>query len=687
MHSTIILCVVGLVAFAFGFGVKHLTNLLKRRDLETHTARLEAEMSSEQLRAVVKASLDGIIIIDDVGTIVEFSESAEKIFGYERKKVIGMPMAQLIIPERYRPGHSEELERLRNASETRNLGKRIEIEAVRSNGEEFMSEFAVSRSRSPNGDIFISYIRDISENRKAENALRVAKRKAEDANEVKSKFLAAMSHEIRTPFNAVLGILELLQDTEINDDQKRLIDTAGNSTKALLQVINDTLDYAKVTAGKLNLRNGAFDVSILLKETVDLFLPVASEKELKLVSKFEFGENVYVEGDSGRLRQVIINLVGNAIKFTHEGSVTIEASTKLRADGHIEFRCNVLDTGIGIGAEKKQHLFEEFFMVDDGDTREYEGTGLGLSISHKLIDLMDGKIGVESVEGQGSKFWISVPLGVSTTQTQLEAPVNNHADIDIAGMKILLAEDNKTNQMVLGRMLDKHNCIVTIASNGVEALKHLTTNTFDVVLMDISMPIMGGLKATQIIREPENPFNNIPIIALTAIATNDDTETFLEAGMDAVLMKPVARFDLVHKIFEIVRGKSNVSGQVDAEENDMTFNMEKLEDLFGDISEEELNVFRTQLRIDLESTMRDLETGIETTDKHVVRKAAHTLKGLAATYGMDELSTQAHLTNSYTLDGSNGDWVRAAKQSITNGEHVLRKLDKVFSKFQRALSR
>jgi len=681
MHSTIILFAVAIVAFVFGFGFKRLANLLKRRDTETHAARLEAEMSAEQLRAIVKASLDGIIIIDDVGKIVEFSESAEKIFGYDRKKVIGMPMGQLIIPERYRQAHRAGLERMRNSGEPRILGKRIEIEAVRSTGEEFMSELAVSRSRSSSGDLFISYIRDISENKKAENALKEAKSKAEEANEVKSKFLAAMSHEIRTPFNAVLGILELLQDTDVNDDQKRLIDTAGNSTKALLQVINDTLDYAKVTAGKLSLKNKTFDMSSLLQETIDLFLPVASEKDLDLVSKIDLGDHVYLEGDSGRLRQVIINLVGNAIKFTHEGSVTIDASTHRHEDGHVEFQCNVIDTGIGISDQKKQHLFDEFFMVDDGDTREYEGTGLGLSISHKLIELMQGEIGVDSVEGEGSKFWISVPLDVSASTAPAEVERKNHSDIDLSGMKILLAEDNKTNQMVLGRMLDKHECSVTIAANGVEALKHLTTNKFDVVLMDISMPIMGGLKATQIIREPENSFNNIPIIALTAIATNDDTETFLEAGMDAVLTKPVARFDLVHNISEIVNGKRNGSEQVDPEENNMTFNTETLEDLFGDISKEELDVFKTQLRLDLESTLSDLGAGVENSDKRIVEKASHTLKGLAATYGMDGLSTQAHLTNSYTLNDSNGDWVHAAKRSIENGKSVLTELDDVFSEY------
>jgi len=195
------------------------------------------------------------------------------------------------------------------------------------------------------------------------------------------------------------------------------------------------------------------------------------------------------------------------------------------------------------------------------------------------------------------------------------------------------------------------------------------------------MPIMGGLKATQIIREPENSFNNIPIIALTAIATNDDTETFLEAGMDAVLTKPVARFDLVHKISEIVNGKRNGSEQVDPEENNMTFNTETLEDLFGDISKEELDVFKTQLRLDLESTLSDLGAGVENSDKRIVEKASHTLKGLAATYGMDALSTQAHLTNSYTLNDSSGDWVHAAKQSMESGKSILTELDDVFSEY------
>ena len=683
MTLTVLLFGVAAAAFGSGYVFKRFSLKYKKRDFEAQTAQLEAELNADQFRAIVKASLDGIIIIDADGMILEFSESAEKIFGYDRTKVIGMPMAQLIVPERYRDAHNAGLERMRNSGQENILGKRIEIEATRSNGEEFMSELAVSRSRSSSGEIFISYIRDISEKKSAENKLKAAKDKAEEANEVKSKFLAAMSHEIRTPFNAVLGILELLEDTPINDDQKRLIQTAGNSSKALLRVINDTLDYAKITAGKLNLREEPFSIADVVQETADLFQPVASEKNIELKTNVEVDSGVMLQGDNGRIRQILMNLVSNAIKFTSEGYIELSAKIDVRSDGRADLTCEVKDTGIGIEPAKRRRLFEEFFMVDDGDTRQYSGTGLGLAISRKLVEMMDGAIDVESVVGEGSTFWFTAPLEMAVELPGRSLLIAEDDNIDISGLNILLAEDNKTNQMVVGRMLDKHNCNVTIAENGVEALKHLTVKEFDVVLMDISMPIMGGIKATQIIRDKDNSFASIPIIALTAIASNDDTERFYDVGMDAVLTKPVSRDVLIKQIFETVKGETKMTEENDAKQvqGQSLFAIETLADLFGDITAEDLSAFENQLRIDLVDLIAQLDESIAGDNIELAEKSSHTLKGLAATYGIMALSEQAHLTNSYTLSDSTGDWVNAAKRSIEIGQQALRELDQVFSQY------
>jgi len=239
-----------IAVFGAGFLFRHYAF---RWNPQAKAARLQAKIKTQQLKATVSASLDGIIIINADGDILEFSEAAEHIFGYQRNTVLGKKMSELIVPERYRNAHNAGMERMRKTGEAKILGQRIEIEALKANGDEFISELAISRSQGDHGDIFIAFIRDISKQKASEAALKEAKEKAEDANAVKSKFLASMSHEIRTPFNAVLGILELLQDTQLSSDQLDLIQTATNSSHALLRIINDTLDYAKISSGNLNL--------------------------------------------------------------------------------------------------------------------------------------------------------------------------------------------------------------------------------------------------------------------------------------------------------------------------------------------------------------------------------------------------------------------------------------------------
>jgi len=352
-------------AFLVGYGLRRFT--LKWENRAT-SAKEEAELQAEQLEATVSASLDGIIIIDANGKVVEFSESAERIFGYRKVDILGEKMSELIVPERYREAHNNGMKRMRETGKANILGQRIEIEAMRANGEEFMSELAISRSRGSSGDIFIAYIRDISEAKAAEQALRDAKDEAELANKAKTQFISAMSHEIRTPFNAVLGILDILGDTKLTGDQKQLIQTAEKTSQSLLRIINDVLDYARISSG------------------------------------CERADNVHLSGDQGRIRQILMNFVSNAIKYTRDGTVELIVETQKGDDGKYNLVCKVKDAGRGISEEKQSHLFDEFYMGEEVDTRATEGTGLGLTICKILTKMMEGTIGVDSVEGDGATF-------------------------------------------------------------------------------------------------------------------------------------------------------------------------------------------------------------------------------------------------------------------------------------------
>jgi len=480
-----------MVAFGAGFLFRHY---VVRWNPQANAARLQAKIKTQQLKATVSASLDGIIIINSQGEILEFSEAAEHIFGYERSAVLGQKMSSLIVPDRYRKAHNAGMERMRKTGEAKILGQRIEIEALKANGEEFISELAISRSQGDHGDIFIAFIRDISEQKTAEAALKNAKEKAEEANAVKSKFLASMSHEIRTPFNAVLGILELLEDTELSSDQLELIQTATNSSHALLRIINDTLDYAKISSGKFDLMNRPFQPIRIFDDIQALFESVIKEKGLHFELISSVKEDLILAGDKGRISQILMNFISNAIKFTETGTIKLIVKADLNPDGRYDFYCAVKDKGMGISTSHQSSLFEEFYMIDDTDTREHEGTGLGLAICKNLTDAMGGRIGVKSNLGEGALFWISIPLNstekigtTNTTNESLELP-------DISGLRVLLAEDNKTNQMVVSRMLKDSHIHLDIVKNGQEVLNTLATKSYDIIIMDISMPVMGGLQ-------------------------------------------------------------------------------------------------------------------------------------------------------------------------------------------------
>ena len=667
MDGVWIIALAAVPSFILGYGLRRST--LKWEN-KANSARAEADLKAEQMEATVSASLDGIIIIDSHGSVLEFSESAERIFGHKKAEILGKNMSEIIVPERYRSAHEAGMARMRDTGKANILGQRIEIEAIRKNGEEFMSELAISRSRSSSGEIFIAYIRDITDSKAAAKALLDAKEAAELANRAKTQFISAMSHEIRTPFNAVLGIFDILGEGQLTPDQKQLIGTAERTSRSLLRIINDVLDYARISSGSVKVVNDAFHAPDVFDDVYRLFAMQAKDRHVTLSVNEGGADSIYLSGDIGRIRQILMNFVSNAIKYTPEGAVDMIVETIPREDGQWNLLCKVKDNGQGISPEKLDRLFDEFYMVEDVDTRAEEGTGLGLTICKVLSQIMGGEIGVDSVEGKGSTFWVSIPL-YESKQSEPSAEVD-HPQLDIKGKRILLAEDNAANRMVVSRILEKRGAILTVADSGIEALSSLESCTFDLLLTDVFMPKMGGKDLVQHLRCGKSPNADIPVIALTAMGDMGEAEELKDYGVDHVILKPFNAKDLINAI----------ASQCNRYEHD-TINQDRSGltasgGLLEGLDAEDLLMVRGQFEIDLRAVTKALQSALNLKDPHAAEFASHTMKGLSGLYGLAKLSEIAMLTNSHCSDDTIEKMVKYGTRAVKMAEFSLLNLDDLF---------
>ena len=502
--------------------------------------------SEERFRIFTQQSGDAFVMMNgEDGRILIWNAAAEAMFGYPAAEAIGQELHRLIVPVPFREAAARGMRHFGRTGEGAVVGKTLELQALRRNGEEFPVELTLAAIHTPERWLAAGVVRDITERKRTEQEIIRARSAALAASQAKSEFLANMSHEIRTPMNAILGLTQILERDTLTPDQREILRKINDAGESLLRIINDILDFSKLEAGHLKLDYRPFELQEQLDRIANLLAGEARVKGLDLAIRGPEGLAGVLIGDWLRIKQVIVNLVGNAVKFTEQGRVEVRVIPLQVTERQARLRFEVSDTGIGIAPEVLAGLFRPFTQADAGTTRRFGGTGLGLSISKRLVEQMGGAIGATSAPGMGSTFWFELPFARANTVsagaalTPEPAPAKSRGP-RLSGLRVLAVDDNRINLFMLERALQLEGAEVHLAADGRQALQTLKTapHGFDVVLMDIQMPVLDGLDATRAIRA-DAELAGLPVIALTAGVLAEEREAARLAGMDDFLAKPL----------------------------------------------------------------------------------------------------------------------------------------------------
>ncbi len=504
-----------------------------------------AATQERRLRNIVDTAADGIVTVDGRDVVREYNRAAEAITGIPARDVIDRPVSELLRAARIDADALRVLRAQRAAllaqGTEETTGPVTPLHAVRPDGTPMVLSLALSEVLDQGETLLTGIVRDITELRRQEQALRDARDAAEAAADAKAQFLAMMSHELRTPMTGILGMIDLLGDSTLDAEQQHFLRVLRGSARSLLGVLNDALDYSKIEAGRLELERIDFQPEDIAREVVELSSHAASRRGIVLSLRVLTPDGTLpaVSADPTRLRQVLVNLVGNAIKFTEHGKVEVSADARTLEDGRIALSFEVADTGVGIPATVLPSLFQPFRQADSSTTRRFGGTGLGLAICRRLVEAMDGEIGIDSQVGEGSTFCFTVRLAAAGDRPGQGQDAPERVRSTVRGLRVLVAEDNPTNRLLVGTWLRRASHHVDMVDNGVKAVAAARDNDYDLVLMDMQMPELDGASATREIRRLDGPRARVPIFALSADALPQGRARYLESGLDGFLTKPI----------------------------------------------------------------------------------------------------------------------------------------------------
>jgi len=676
----------------------------------------EMKQAKKKLKTILGRTLEGYITLDGSGCFSEANRAFCRMSGFEAEEIIGRPFTDLFQVQD--PNFWSELE-----SKGEEFSQNYETCLRTKSGETLhvlCSATAVKKQQEPHSYYF-AFISDISQLKQAEEEIRnytaeierqhreleQAKNRAEEANRFKSEFLATMSHEIRTPMSGVVTMTEMLLETPLTEEQQKYASIIRDSSEILLNIINDILDISKIDAGRLELQEREFSLEKLMQKASNINRVRAQEKGLEFHVSVSRGIPEILRGDPLRLRQVLLNLISNAIKFTRQGEVAVEVSPVQDFPDTIVLEFSVQDTGVGIPEERKERVFEPFTQLDSSMTRQYGGTGLGLAISRRLVEMMGGEIGVHSSEGQGSTFWFTVPLKKTRLpSTALEESPrkdhftsNIHIPEEMLQCPILVVEDNPVNQEIARIQLEKtgfHK--IDLATNGKEAVQACRLKPYSLILMDCQMPVMDGYTASRKIRSLEKERGTYtPIVAMTAHSLEGDREKCLEAGMDDYISKPVKIHVLKQALERWLKAgfSGDGAGRESSREEDgrhqagsgrvqetaeQVLDFQVLEGVTG-LPREQLYLLKDVFEIFQQKTperLNELQQFIDRNEAEGVRAAAHALKSSSSGVGAAELSRLCR------------DMERLAREGLVNpreARELLQQMEEECSRVCQALEK